>query len=105
MEIDYKSLNYTHPIDVFKTNIESIELILNQGDHRKMLEEEIYLVQGRDDQGYKIRTLDIPKYKDDLTSYFDDNMLLFQLTTTYIDPKTGESTKKTRRLRKKNRDL
>lgn len=44
MSLDYSALNYTHAIDLFKTNIKSIELIMNQGDHRELLEEEMYLI-------------------------------------------------------------
>lgn len=59
IDVDYKTMNYTHAIDVFKTNIDSIELIMNQGDHREMLEEEMYRIQGRADQASVTRTLDV----------------------------------------------
>lgn len=79
-------MNYTYPIDAFKTNLESIELIFNQGDNREMIEEELYMDPKHAAQ---TRTIDVGTVKDDFDGNIissDDCMLIFKLTTTYIDP-------------------
>ena len=81
-------MNYTHAVDAFKTNLESIEFIFNQGDNREMVEEEMYLTQGQTND--TIRTLDLDSTKSDFNTNMGDSFLLFQLTTTYLDPLTGE---------------
>jgi len=35
VQVDYKTMNYTYPVDLFKTNIDSIDIIFNQGDNRE----------------------------------------------------------------------
>lgn len=100
IDVDFKTMNYTHAVDAFKTNIDSIDIIFNHGDNREMVEEEMYLIQGKVNES--IRQLDM----DDAKNLFLDNIqdedcyLLFQLTTTYIDPINGKERK--RRLRSKD---
>lgn len=89
IDVDFKSLNYTHAIDAFKTNLDSIEIIFNHEDHRQMLEEELYLTQGK--QNDSIRTLDVQATKDKFKSTIDNSFILFQLTTTYIEPQTSKA--------------
>lgn len=61
-------MNYTHAIDAFKTNIDSIDIIFNHGDNREMVEEEMYLMQGK--VNASIRQLDV----DDAKNLFLDNI-------------------------------
>lgn len=92
IDVSFKTMNYTYAVDAFKTGLDSIEVIFNHGDHREMLEEEMYLVQGK--QNDSIRTLDLDDTKSNFNDQIEDSFLLFQLTTTYIDPVTGKEKKR-----------
>ena len=56
----------------------------------------MYLTQGKKNDS--IRTLNVQDTKDKFKSTIDDSFILFQLTTTYIEPQTGKVNKNRRRM-------